>query len=453
MSTSITKGALLILALALGFSASAQQKTLDNYIQQAFSSNKGLKDQNIQLDQALYALKEAKSLFGPDVTFLGSYVKSGGGRVIDIPVGDMLNPAYSTLNQLTGTHNFPTMENMKFQLNPDNFLDTKVRTSMPLVNAEIYYNQQIKKEQLSRQQAAVNVYKRQLVQDVKTAYYRYYQAVQAVAIYKSADALINENIRINESMVRNGVRNNTALYRSKTEKEKNEASINQAENSRDNARAYFNFLLNRPLTDNIEIDSSTIDLPATNIASDDVSQREELQEYKHAIGAYQYNNKLQRSYLIPKLNTFLDLGSQGSPLTFNSSTRYYFFGVNMEWNLFSFHKNKYKIKQSETALSSVNMAASQTEDQLKLQLFQAKNDYISAVKNFNTARTQLDFAERYYRDQLKVYKEGQLLYLELVDAQNQLTQARLQTAVTQANVQSTIAAVERAQAGYPLENK
>lgn len=70
--------------------------------------------------------------------------------------------------------------------------------------------------------------------------------------------------------------------------------------------------------------------------------------------------------------------------------------------------------------------------------------------NFNSAQTQLQLAEKYYRDQFKVYKEGQLLYIELLDAQNQLTQARLQLLQAWAQVQISQADIERAQATYPL---
>ncbi|CAL1517518.1 TolC family protein [Chitinophaga sp. MM2321] len=450
MSTIITKEAMLTGLLLAGFNASAQNTVLDQYIQQAFSNNKGLKDQHFQMEKALYALQEAKSLFGPNVTFLGSYTKTAGGRTIDFPVGDMLNPVYNSLNQLTSSHQFKELDNVSFLLNPNNFYDAKFRTSLPLINAEIYYNQQIKKEQLTRQQASLNVYKRELVHDIKTAYYQYYQTSQAVAIYNNALVLINENIRINESMVRNGVRNNTALYRAQTEKQKNDAEINKAVNARKNAKAYFNFLLNRSLDENVTLDSNLLVIPGVASVAD-ISGREELLEYKSATNVYRLNDKLQRTYIIPKLSTFIDLGSQAMGARFDHTSRYYLFGINLEWNLFSSHKSKYRIKQAGMDLQSINTQAENTEDALRLQLYQAVNDYRTALLNFTTAQNQLSYAERYYRDQLKVYKEGQLLYIELVDAQNQLTQAQLQISVTQAAVQTAYANVERAQASYNID--
>ncbi|WP_143308900.1 TolC family protein [Chitinophaga vietnamensis] len=450
MSTLITKGALLTGLLIASFSTFAQNTVLDQYIQEAFNNNKGLKEQHFQLDRSLYALQEAKSLFGPNVAMLASYTKAKGGRTIDVPVGDMLNPVYNTLNQLTSSQKFPQLANQSFLLNPDNFYDAKVRASLPLINAEIYYNNKIKREQLSQQQAALNVYKRQLVQDIKTAYFQYYQASQAVAIYNSALGLIEENIRINESMVRNGVRNNTALYRSQTEKEKISADITRANNTRDNARAYFNFLLNRTLDKDIQLDSTLLNIPvAAN--NGDINSREELQQYKYAISAWHLNQQLQRSYLIPKLSTFIDLGSQGAMAHFDNQTRYYLFGVNLEWNLFASNRNKYKIKQAQIDEQATITASERTADQLRLQLYEAVNNYSATIRNYQTAQSQLSFAERYYRDQLKVYKAGQLLYIELLDAQNQLTQARLQTSVAQASVQTAFAAVERAQASYNID--
>jgi len=47
-------------------------------------------------------------------------------------------------------------------------------------------------------------------------------------------------------------------------------------------------------------------------------------------------------------------------------------------------------------------------------------------------------------------KKGQLLYIELLDALTQLTNARLQLAVTIANVQVAYADTERNAATYPL---
>ena len=103
----------------------------------------------------------------------------------------------------------------------------------------------------------MNVYKRELVKEIKTAYYKYYQADKAVDIYNNALALVNENIRVNQSLLKNGMRNSTALTRSETEKQKIEASITQASGDRKNLQAYLNFLMNRSLESPIVLDTAS----------------------------------------------------------------------------------------------------------------------------------------------------------------------------------------------------
>lgn len=455
MYTSFTKTGILfvICLLALGGRGTAQERPaqLDNYIATAFAQNAGLKQQLFDLDKSLYALKEAQGMYLPTVSMLGSYTKAAGGRTIDVPVGDLVNPIYTALNQLTGTNKYPQLQNESILLNADNFYDLKLRTSLPLINAEIYYNKLIKQQLITSQQAAVNVYKRALVKDIKTAYYRYFQTLQSIAVYKSAGVLIKENIRENESMLRNGVRNGTALLRSKTEQEKNNAQLIQALHNSQNARSYFNFLLNRPLKDSILTDSTTI---ATVLTVPDttagISKREELAQLHTMQQVYQLDYKRQKSGLIPKLNTYIDLGSQGTDFTVNDKTRYYLWGVNLQWDIFNGSQRKYKAAQSRASLNTVTAQLDESQQMLQMQLNQSYNNYESAKAAYKSTVAQLTFASKYYNDQLKAYKAGQLLFLELVDAQDQLTGARLQLSEAQANLQITLAELERGQATYPI---
>jgi outer membrane protein TolC len=428
-----------------------QSKVLDDYIQSAFSHNQGLKQQSFQLDKSLYALKEARSLFYPQVGLTGNYTKAGGGRTIDIPIGDMLNPVYTTLNQLTNSQKFPQLENQSVLLNPDNFYDVHLRTSLPLVNTEIWYAQKIRRENITLQQAAVNVYKRKLVKDIKTAYYQYYQAGKAVEVYHTALLQVQENIRVNTSFLANGVTNSTALTRAKAEQQKITAAITEAENKKQNAAAYFNFLLNRDLKAGIAIDSS-IFLPGEIVSapSPTGNTREELLQLSQQQKIASILYRQSKSYLVPKLSTFLDLGSQGFNWNVDSKSRYYMWGLSLQWDLFAAGQRKYKAQQAAIDVSNLQAAYNETSISFQLEQQIAENNYHTAVANFSSAREQLQLAEKYYADQSKVYKAGQLLYIELLDAQNQLTNARLQLSVAFAAVQTAIADIERTQASYKL---
>jgi outer membrane protein TolC len=194
------------------------------------------------LEKNVYALKEAKSMFLPNISFSTTYTKADGGRTIDFPTGDLLNGAYATLNQLTGSNSFPQLHNERILLNPDNFYDAKFRTSLPILNAELIYNKRIKLQQVDLQKSEVLLYKRELVKEIKTAYYKYIKAINAIKIFESSLRLVEEGQRINTALFNNSKVNRTAVIRSNNEVSKISSSLITANKTAESARYYFNFL-------------------------------------------------------------------------------------------------------------------------------------------------------------------------------------------------------------------
>jgi outer membrane protein TolC len=427
------------------------QENLSPYINQALEANQGIKQQTFQLEKSLFALKEAKGMFLPSVTFSTTYTKADGGRTIDFPTGDLLNQTYSTLNQLTGTNNFPQLRNQSILLNPDNFYDAKFRTSMPLFNAELIYNKRIKQQQVELQRAEVALYKRELIKDVKTAYYQYAKAVNAVTIYQTSLQLVEEGKRINTILLKNEKANRTAVIRSENEVFRINAALTAAVENRRSAQAYFNFLVNRELSDSIVLDEIDA-LPQTNSDTNtEVGKREELLKLGIAKEIDENITGLSKAYIVPKVNTFLDLGSQAFDWKYNDKTRYYLFGISLSWNIFSSGVNTYRVKQAQAEQHSLVEQTDYIETQLKTELYVRKNDFQSALAQYNAAQSQLRTAQTYYDDELKLYKEGLAIYIELLDAQNQLINARLDSNIALYNTWISYAAIERASASFNIQ--
>jgi outer membrane protein TolC len=95
-STFLNRLALTVFALLSN--AAIAQENLNRYINQALQANQGIKQQTFQLEKSLFALKEARGMFLPSVTFSTTYTRAAGGRTIDFPTGDLLNQTYSTLS-------------------------------------------------------------------------------------------------------------------------------------------------------------------------------------------------------------------------------------------------------------------------------------------------------------------------------------------------------------------
>lgn len=427
------------------------QSHLDEYVQQGLESNAVLKQAEFGLEKSLLALKEAKSLYLPSVNFSTNYFLAGGGRTVDFPAGDLLNPVYSTLNQLTGTQNFPQLENQSILLNPNNFYDVKFRVSMPIYQAEIAYNQRIKAQQVSVQSLEMDVYRRELVKDIKTAYFQYLKASEAVKIYATALELVEENHRINQSLFKNQKINQTAVLRSENEVTKYQSLQDVAAQSQLSAQAYVNFLLNRNATDPILIDTIFQIPQNANGAASSVAGREELKQLDVAANIQQEVVSLSEAYRRPKLGAFVDLGSQGFNFEVNDKSLYYFFGVSLEWNVFAGNRNQLKTRQAELDSQILQSKTLYAEDQLQLQLTTTRHAYQSALIQYQAAQSQLNSTEKYFADFLRLYKEGQALFIELLDAQNQWVSAKLQANIALFEIWNKAAEIERASASFTLK--
>lgn len=441
---------LMVVAQVFATHLANAQGQLDEYIRQGIASNQSIKQQGFILEKNIHALGEAKSMFLPSVTFSTAYTKAGGGRTIDFPTGDLLNGVYATLNQLTSTDAFPQLKNERILLNPDNFYDAKFRTSMPILNAELTYNKRIKSQQVDLQKTEVLLYKRELVKEIKTAYYNYLKAANAVRIYQTFLQLVLEGERVNKKLYGNDKINRTAVIRSENEVSKINASLTTAGKNEESARYYFNFLLNRPLTDSILVDE-IVSLPAQDLLQNsDVNGREELAKLGISKEINQNLNGLAKSYIIPKIGTYIDLGSQAFDWKFNQNSRYYFLGVSLEWNVFSSGKNNYRIKQTMADKQAIITQTDYVQQQLLTELKVRQAAMQSAVAQYQAAQSQIKTSQTYYNDVAKLYKEGMAIYIELLDAQNQWVDAQLQANIALFDTWASYTAIERANASFNI---
>ncbi|MFM9074621.1 MAG: TolC family protein, partial [Bacteroidota bacterium] len=235
----------LIFILSLTTLRAQQGSPLDDYIRAGLENNIVLRQKDIALDKAMTALKMANGMFAPSLTLLGNYINGSGGRSISFPVGDLLNPVYSTLNQLTGSGQFPQIENVRTNFFPQDFYDVRARTAMPLLNTDLLYNRKIRGQQVLLQESEVQIYRRELVRNIKVAYFNYLSATESVVIYESALERAMEGKRVNERLLENGKGLPAYVLRSQSEIETIRAQLVETGRQADNARMYLNFLLNR----------------------------------------------------------------------------------------------------------------------------------------------------------------------------------------------------------------
>src|SRR6266567_3781321 len=104
---------------------------LGQLVTEALRANLGLESERLAERRAAAEVREARGLFLPSLGLQSRYSRLGG-----VPnIGDLINPAYATLNQLTGTNRFPTNINFTLPQRHESRLELVQPRLVPLVSA------------------------------------------------------------------------------------------------------------------------------------------------------------------------------------------------------------------------------------------------------------------------------------------------------------------------------
>ena len=421
------------------------QQVLDTYIKEGLANNLVLQDKNASLEQSLLALKDAKSFFIPSVDFGASYTLAEGGRTIAFPVGDLLNPVYSTLNKLTASNKFPQIENVSEQLLPDNFYDTRFRTTLPLLNTDLIYQQQIRKEQVNWTSYQVEIYRATLIQDIRVAYFNFCAAHSSISILKNTLQLVDQNLKDTRSLVENGKRLPAAVLRAESELEQVKSLLIEAELKTNNAAQYLNFLVNRPLDQSVAFEEIPLDLSRLDqlLLEDLHPQNPEMRAMQSMETIQETVLKSGKNYWVPKLSTYADLGSQGFDWSFDSQSKYLMWGLNFSMPVFQGGRNQNQIQRNVLGLESVQRQKELVNQKLNLGLQTQRNEVKTLLAALQYSEKKLVSASAYLKLVDRGFKDGSQSLLEFIDARNQYTQAALQKNISAYKLQMALAQLER----------
>lgn len=423
------------------------QSILSDYINIGLENNLALQQKEANYRQSLEILKEAKGLFYPAVSFNARYTLSEGGRVFYFPLGDLLNPVYTTLNHLTASTLFPQIENQEFKFLRPREHETKIRMVMPVFNTDLFYNARIKKELAEYEAISVAQYRRELIAEIKKAYYSVGMAESILSMLKDTKLLLLENIRVNTRLVENNKITIDILYRSQTELSKFDQQQQVAHKNKQVSKAWFNFLLNRPLTDSVIIEApSDTPFPAgslTEYAHKAVINREEIRGLEQYGQISEIAVNMNQSAKLPDLLVVADYGFQGEKYEFNKNQDYLQASVVLSWNLYAGFQNRSKIRQALINKEIVDRRLDEVKSNIELQVINSLNELKASEAAEKAAGNQVRTAREGFRFVKRKYEEGQAGLLEFMDARNTLTQAEENLIIAQFNCLANYADFEK----------
>ncbi|MFT7381565.1 MAG: outer membrane protein [Roseivirga sp.] len=435
----------------------AQSDVLDAYIQTALESNLALQQKEYSYQKSLEALNEAKRMFLPTLSLNASYTAAEGGRTVELPFGDMVNPIYNNLNQINQTLDpsaptYPQIENPQLNFVRSTEQETNLVASMPLFNAAIIQNHKIIRGFSEVESINIDIYKRELVKEVKQGYVKYLQAERMYLLYANTLTTVNQNLKNRESLFANDKITIDEVYAAKAQVKQVERDLADANRNRFKTVSWFNFLLNKNFDSEIVTDPlATIAISVDNLQdlqSASLSNREELRQFDKYLEINTNTINLEKGAALPTVSLFGQYGYQGTDYSFHSQSDLGVIGASMKWNLFTSGQRKSKINQAKIDYNITESRKLEVERQIQLEVIDSYYSIQTAQQGIELANEELQNFKQSYRLVEKKYQQGMVNYLEYSNALNNMLNAENKLILSQYSFQLEQIKLERLTSSY-----
>jgi len=237
---------------------------------------------------------------------------------------------------------------------------------------------------------------------------------------------------MNQRFTRKVFFNRDSKYRALTNLEKAQANLNSAQTNLTSAVSYFNFLLNKSLDSEIEIDQEML----LNVSSKySLISMEENNEFTYKINNValqeKQGNLIQqqiRAQALPVVLFQAQSGIQGINHDFtNSRLPIFSAGITLKWNVFNSGIRDAEIQQAKLKNESLALQKNYIQKEFEQQRHTGFMKVENQLKNYQAVSAAKNNSEKYLDAVQKKYNEGLSSVIELYDAQEQ----KLQTSINE----------------------
>lgn len=426
--------------------ASAQSRALDEYVALGLERNLGLRQQGLAAERSAAVVREARGNFLPSATVNARYTDFRGSGV---DFGAFINPVFATLNQLTGTNQFPTNVNVRLPLRQE----TTLRLAQPVFQPAIVAGYRAASAARDAQDATRDAALVNVAAEIRSAYLQHAKARRLAELRVATRALVEEQVRVMTRLIEAGRATPDALSRVRAELSEAVQLLAEADQLATASAQAFNMTLARPLTDTVLVEGDTVGFGPMPSLEDAIAagamQRPEIRALGAAERAALAQRRVAQSAYLPNLSLALDYGVQGNEYRFSGDADFTALSVVASWNLFNGGRDAARAEQAALEARRLSLQGDEARRGVELQVRLAWQAAAVARAAIATAEDQRVAAARTHELVRRRAEEGLASPLELSQARTQLTAAELNAVFTAYDYYLRRVELDRAAALYP----
>ena len=377
-------------------------------------NNTSIKISEEEFNAARADYRQTNAVFLPNIT------ASHTGIATTNPLmafGSKLNQEILTQNDFN-----PTLLNDPSQI--ENYA-TKLEIQQPLINLDGIYQRKAAKSKMEAMSLKTERTQDYLVFEVDKAYMQLQLAYKAVAVLEKALEAANANKKLADDSFKQGYLQRADVLNVEVRVTEVQNQLQTAKSNVQNASNYLSFLMN---DDTYVVYTPTDELNIATFTLEDkmVSEnRSDIKAMQLASNAYEAMNKADKMAFLPRLNAFGSYELYDDKI-FKGDANGYLFGAQLSWDLFQGSKRFGKVQKSKAEFEKSKLEYKQYVSQSNLELNKAKRAFLDADNKLKLTTLALQQSEESLRIRTNRFKEGLEKTSDLLIAETQYAQKKLE---------------------------
>jgi outer membrane protein TolC len=395
---------------------------LAQYERDALAGNLALGEKQLEIERRAAERKVATAGYLPTVDLSARYTHFLHGG---LDLGDLINPAYAALNQLSGEQRFPTDIELRLPL----ALEAKLELRQPIYVPALGVASRLAALGHKASQVELEIAQREVIAGVRAAYLGHTRAAQVGALLQSTRALLEENLRVSKQLVSADKQTGDVVFRAQAELAAHEQLIRQVADAQRAAARALNQLRGKPLDESVE-SLPDLDVPdlmpflVGPLVATAKASRTELRLLGVGKNVAQAERDLIDTGRLPTVAVAADYGLQSSDFSVGTEDDFATVSVVAAWNLFDGRRDSRRRKVKDLELAATEVRRQQLLQQIELEVRNAHGAAEVALGAVAAAKERVTSAQAAFDIVNKKYAAGAVQQIELIAARTSLLQAR-----------------------------
>lgn len=429
-----------------------EHSPLEEAVLKAIEHDRGLKQAQSRASAAGAEARVIQGLGRPSFVLESRSSRSTGG----VEFGDLLNPAYETLNALVGAPRFPTDLDLSLPLRQD----ASVRLTQVLVNPELRGTVAAARSRAESVSWQAGTEARRVATEAQRALLFASMARAERDILEGALARADEAVRVAERLLAEGLITDDARLRALSDRAELEGLRAAARARAERAALDYHHRTGGEHTDAVpQLGPTDLllfpsffppDLVESELEARALGAREELRALNALQSAAEGGVRAAQGASLPSVAVQAEAGLQGQRFAPGLRDDRWIASIVVRWPLLAGGSNRARVEGARADVAQVHAARAEAEDQIRLSVRAALRDLEGAQAAVPAAEARHAAAAELNRLTLRRTEEGLATPLEASMARANLTAAELGRALSHHDVALKRVNLEAAAALRPI---